>query len=65
VPEQRIEDQRFGSLYDRARVTDDEEGPYLAALAALARDLDRERDGLLEHLRVHLALRRADLPEQL
>ena len=42
VPVQRVEDQGFGSLYDLARVANDEERPDLAPLAALARDLDRE-----------------------
>src|SRR5215218_3938287 len=47
VPLQRGEDQGFGSLCDLARVADDEERPDLPPLPALARDLDRERDGLL------------------
>jgi hypothetical protein len=46
MPVQGVEDQGFRSLYHLARVSHYEERPDLSALAALARDLDRERDGL-------------------
>src|SRR5829696_8885237 len=65
VAQQRVQDHGLRALYDSARVADDEERPDLAPLPSLARYLDRERDGLLEHLCVDLPLLAADLLEYL
>src|SRR5215218_10253908 len=58
---QRVEDQGFGPFHDLGRVADDEERPDLSTLTTLAGDLDRQRDGLFEHLRVYVVLYGADL----
>src|SRR5919107_6452253 len=60
---QGVQDQGLRPPHHLARVPDHKERPDLASLAALARYLDRQRDGLLEHPGVDPALLRADLLE--
>jgi hypothetical protein len=55
VPVERVEEERPRLRQDLVHVADDEESPDLAALATLARDLDRKLDDLLERAPARLA----------